>query len=527
MGNYADIKIDGEEFQVEYEVLSSLELLGCNDEERFQIASKIDLLEEKSNEIDNKIQELNKDIYRLTNHADRLDYIVAVGSGILSGVIDVLFVDDFSLENAHEWGSEKTNNFVVKIARWQGYSGNDTEGAIKYLADNKKHKDGSKGFHIPADSNTNDFGGGLQHHLRDFAHHPTLVGLTFSILTQFTEKSYGTDTAGNFIIVEVKNKTFIGEDIPRKLLYGVIYWFFHMVSDVAGSGKLLSEGTGLPGPMLSLLKEISALPFFKKLDSKGYKELSVWISKLFNGTLLAKHDENGNIIKGSKLKFDFRTELGILNELKKQAFPVLVNECVVRGFYFLRRLMNEIRDKKITGIKQLSEIDWQNTLPIKNRTVIRMLTISTGTMTAIDIADAAIESAIKSGGINPVFVKNMVVKVNFVGIGRFAVAVACDTSMGVKKRKKQREQILLLNEQLYLQKNIIYYKQADMWISAQNAEKALNELYNTSDKVVKEYIESYYEMLRDIKSIDSSLPLATSKNSGLADEISNILKWGE
>lgn len=42
---------------------------GCNDEERFQIASKIDLLEEKSNEIDNKIQDLNKDIYRLANYA--------------------------------------------------------------------------------------------------------------------------------------------------------------------------------------------------------------------------------------------------------------------------------------------------------------------------------------------------------------------------------------------------------------------------------------------------------------------------
>ena len=82
MGNYADIRVDGEEFQVEYEVLSSFELMGRNDEERFQIASKTDLLEEKLNELDSKIQEINKDIYRLTNHADVLDYIVAVGSGI-------------------------------------------------------------------------------------------------------------------------------------------------------------------------------------------------------------------------------------------------------------------------------------------------------------------------------------------------------------------------------------------------------------------------------------------------------------
>lgn len=49
-----------------------------------------------------------------------------------------------------------------------------------------------KMFPIPSDGNTPDFGGGLQHHLRDFAHHPTMVGLMFSLLTQFTEKSYGT-----------------------------------------------------------------------------------------------------------------------------------------------------------------------------------------------------------------------------------------------------------------------------------------------------------------------------------------------
>jgi len=34
--------------------------------------------------------------------------------------------------------------------------------------------------------NTNDFGGGTVHRLRDFAHHPTIGGLAFSMLTQFT-----------------------------------------------------------------------------------------------------------------------------------------------------------------------------------------------------------------------------------------------------------------------------------------------------------------------------------------------------
>ena len=93
-----------------------------------------------------------------------------------------------------------------------------------------------KKFPIPSDRNTPDFGGGLQHHLRDFAHHPTIVGLIFSLLTQFTYKSYGTDIIGGFIVVDVPEagKAFIGDDIPTKIIYGTVTWFFHLVSDVAG-----------------------------------------------------------------------------------------------------------------------------------------------------------------------------------------------------------------------------------------------------------------------------------------------------
>ena len=43
----------------------------------------------------------------------------------------------------------------------------------------------------------------LQHHLRDFSHHPSLVGLACSILSQFTGKGYGTDTAGRFVAFDL------------------------------------------------------------------------------------------------------------------------------------------------------------------------------------------------------------------------------------------------------------------------------------------------------------------------------------
>lgn len=60
---------------------------------------------------------------------------------------------------------------------------------------------------------------------------------------------------------------------------------------MAGSSSTagLSGGTGIPGPLLSLAKELSALPFYIKLRESD-KPISKFVSKLFNGTLLAKRD---------------------------------------------------------------------------------------------------------------------------------------------------------------------------------------------------------------------------------------------
>lgn len=291
----------------------------------------------------------------------------------------------------------------------------DLSSAVEFL---------EKKFPVPSDGNTPDFGGGLQHHLRDFAHHPTIVGLMFSLLTQFTEKSYGTDVNGLFIIVDVpeKSKVFIGKDVPEKILFGTIVWFFHLISDMAGSSSTagLSGGTGIPGPLLSLAKELSVLPFFKDMKI-GKDSLSQFLSKLFNGTLLAKRDENGKIIKDTILRFDLRGELGVGIELGRQAVPVIANECIVRTFYFIRRLAMEMSKSNVHSLSDMAKMNWDNIKPANNPTIARMLTISTGVFTMLDIGDAVIS-------------QKYWVSVNYIGIGRFAVAIGKDISWGLKVR---------------------------------------------------------------------------------------------
>ena len=367
-------------------------------------------------DFEKSIFDLEQEIYGMTNQADKLDYFVAVASGILCSMLDILLVGDLNLKNGRYIADEKVNEFVKKIAKIKGCKGEGIKKSVKFLEEE---------FNIPADGNTSDFGGGLQHHLRDFAHHPTIIGLIFSLLTQFTEKSYGADVNGNFIIVPIqeKSRNLIGEEIPDKMVKGTITWFFHLISDVAGSSKTagLSGGTGIPGPILSLAKELSVLPLVKELKVND-ESLTRFLSKLFNGTLFAKKDANGKIMKESVIKFDLRGELGLAIEFGKQAIPVIANECILRTFYFIRRMISEIKSIEIKSISELSNLEWNKIKPFNNPTLTRMLTISTGVFTAIDITEAIVK-------------QKYWVSVNYVGIGRFTVAVGSEMVGFLQVRK--------------------------------------------------------------------------------------------
>ena len=366
------------------------------------------------------------------NKADKIDYLLAVASGTIAAAVDIFYTGEFSLVEGRQWGNDTINKFVKRMAKWNGYKGDDLSDAIKFM---------EKRFPLAADKNTPTFGGGLQHHLRDFTHHFSIGGLMCSIFTQFTKKVIGTDTDGNLIIVDVVDDTFVGKDIPEKIFYGTVHWLFHMVSDMAGSNATAGNGTGIPGPIVSLIKELSALPVFR--DKKiGDIEFHKWVSKLFNGTLLGKRDEAGKLLEA--MKFDLRTEIGILHEIGKQVVPVLINEAIVRSFYFIRRLSDELKREEIKSFNDFKKINVEKILPFNNRTIKRMVTVSSGTLVALDAADAAVRAGLKNGP-TPHFFVDFAVRINVVGIGRFIVACKADSEYiaeDIREAKKNRDERL-------------------------------------------------------------------------------------
>ena len=355
--------------------------------------------------------------------AQARDYILAAASGTLMGALSVLWQKDFNLADARKLGSDMIEKIVIGAAQRVGpHKETPTiEDAIRFL---------EKSFPSVGDKLTAAFGGGLQHHLRDFSHHPSPVGLVCSLLMQFTGKGFGTKTDGSFAIFDLpadamKDGSLVGRNVPEKILYGTVKWLFHLISDMAGSSSTPGAGTGIPGPLLSFLKEASALPFFRDM-SIGYegkmRTLSQWISKAFNGTLLK--DEDGN-----PLRFDLRTEVGLAEQILTQVPAVLANECIVRGFYTITRFVDELKRCDVSSVKDLARINPSRFLPLNSRALTRMLTVASGSFVVINTSIAAVRAAVEGAASGEVgAVPLFFMRLNYVGIGRFAFALWADSS---------------------------------------------------------------------------------------------------
>jgi hypothetical protein len=507
-----------------------------------------------------EIDELTKQLEGLRIDADKWDYSISAISGVLAGIVDIVFVGELSFKNlkeCHEIGSEKVNEMVKKAAKHNGFKEDPNLSSEENLKEAIKKLQNS---HLASDQNNikNAFGGGKQHHFRDFTHHPTLIGWLFSMFMQFSEGYVvGANAGGMLVIEKVEDPSLIGKDPFQKVLFGTVHWLLHMFSDMAGTDQTAGAGTGLPGPILSLAKEIDAVRvrLFNGNAQTGNDadELTKHLSKLFNGTFLAEHDADGKIIKGTELRFDYRTEIGMLENVKeasKMFIPVLINECIVRSFFFIKRFVIAVRESSVKSLSDLKKLEWKKIIPFNNATLTRMLTISVATMEVIDITDAAIRGAIeaeKAGAVGAevgavggpygaaagaatsgtvAFWKTFALRINYIGIGRVVICLGSELSFEYKRQKVLSERIAAYDEALNLMNAKVLFREADMWISAQKAGESIEEAYQLIGITEEVFSESYSEIDDNLSKIAGHIDAANEKNPGLKDDMLNTLKWG-
>ena len=543
MNNFTELQISAknefeyEDFKVEYEFLPLYDSEDL-DVRRKEIYKNISDLDNQLEEVNKKLQKLNTEIDQLTNHADGFDYAAAVICGLICGIIDIIFVGKWDFKNAKAVSNKRVNEKVMEFAKRQGYEGDRLDGAVNFL-EKKFPLPGDADFHNIKDIAGNEIITTKTHHLDDFCHHPTLIGLICCVIVQFTGSSVYSDKFGSMHNIPVtvnEYGNFVGKNSVTKLFSGMINWFItvaktianrkgHLMSDMAGSHTSVGGGSGVPGKFMSLMKELAVLPCFK--DTKFNENLrKAFQNGIGTGNKQVSLGAFNKLFEGASSKLDMRTEMAVAHELKRQAIPVVINEVLVRGFYFVRRLCMELKEKG-----EFSAVDWKKVIPFNNRTIVRMMTIAAGTFTAVDLADAAIEGAVDSVKegcpANPTaFFGNMILRINFVGIGRFCIAVATDIGMGIKRSVKRNERIKVMNEQLHLTNAKIFYKQADKWISAQDASIAIDSVCEESRKAIIFFMDSYKEIEDNFEKINSELKDAELLNSGLKENLSDILQWG-
>lgn len=418
---------DADDFRVQYDISIPVK-------EGYEVDADIEFQERVSAFL-TEFEETEEEIERLTNHADGVDYAIAVSSGLLAGLIDIFFVGAWNFATAKAISNRIINGRVMDFAKKNGFQGSRLSDAVAFL---------EQRYPLPGDNAWKGAAANVSaksHHLDDFSHHPTVIGLVYSISAQFTGQATYINRAGEAQVIPIMidaNGMLEGKTPSAKVSSGIINWCFqsaknrrgHLYSDMAGSSSTAGKGMGLPGTLMSTFKEISTIPGF---DNPNFSEN---LYRAFaNGIGSEKRQIDlgafNALFEGADSKFDLRTETAITHELKRQAVPVVINEILVRSLYFVRRLTKEL--KSTSG--EMDKIDWKKVVPFHNRTIARMITISMGTFEVVDIADAAIRAAIKSG-LNPeLFAAQFVLRVNFVGLGRFTIACVTDYMMGVKKNR--------------------------------------------------------------------------------------------
>lgn len=524
--NVTEIKTDDNGLSIEFEVLAL-------DPRVKHIHSELNDLEERIQANQVKLNKLDKSIDRLTNHADGFDYAASVTCGLITGIIDAVLVGEWNFAKAKEVSQKDINNRVIEFAKKdpeyaafcsRGRPPKDPDRlntAVDFLE--KKYKLPGDGAWNKKDAHTSITS--KTHRLDDYCHHPTLIGLVCCVLVQFSGETKYVNKYGEPIPLIVNPNDysaafFVGKTPIAKIFAAIANWFIECAKAIANQkGHLMSDIStpmGIPGSFLSLITELASIRFLKDKDFLA-KLRDAYQNGIGTGKGQVDLGAFNRLFEGASSKFDARTEEAIKIELKRQAMPVILNEVLVRGFYFIRHFVMELKKHE-----NVADLEWNKIIPINNRTIARMMTIASGTFIAVDMADAAVRAATKKGDPSPFFA-NMLLRVNFVGIGRFTIALTTDIGMGIARDVKRNKRIKIYEEQIALTDAKLFFKNAETWVEAENAGVAIAKAYEQMDINIKRINSLLADTAADLDSIGDYVPGINVKNPGLIDDLTSIL----
>ena len=450
---------------------------------------------EATKEIDEELVGIEEQIKNLTSEASKLDYAVAVISGLFAGAIDAFVVKEtdftrFSTETVFDQIRDIFNKARIKLP--------PLEKVQKPVM--KKAAEAGIPDYLP--------------YLEKLASINNPFGLCAAVVLQMAR-------AG--MLVKKGDKIRIlpeGINQEKGIILGIIsaaVGAMKWLSDVAG--QVNEDGEQFKHSLLfgRVCQLIRTAPAFSKIVDaiekwqrqllnemrtiKNDPEPGMSVDKVFASfmnMLAAEPALNSPMLKKAvKFAQDAKrrgiTDIPIVKMLNRQAFPVLINEILVRTFYFAAGLARELK-----GTEEVNELDWSKVLPFGNRTIDRMLTVSSMTLSIADTADAAIHAAIDSGGNSALFAVKFITRFNYVAAGRSAFAVVKEISY-----EKQQADLIHMKRLLTEAKT---EKALEILQKYQNELEERVSAYLAED--IQQFLKGFDTMDRGLETKDSDLVIA-------------------
>lgn len=297
--------------------------------------------------------EANRKLVQKEDKCDKYDYLIAVACGVVGGLVDVFAVGAPGNSTIEKFTDNQIDSLVKKSARMMGWSPRPEKeenmaSAIQFL---------ERKYRVNYDQTS---AGSLfnmstkNHHMKNLAHSPDIVGLFFSVLNQFTSTS---TFIANGQLITINTETFElqGGNIIAKIFAGIANWLGHIMSDIAGSNG--SRGNGGRGTGI-------VIPFYELFGFCKFGKFNVDKDKQDLATIATRAFQQG---------YDFRFGLAT-------AIPVVITELLIRLIWGLRQ--------RFQYGKPLNEC-----IPTQKHADLRvMLIFGNGTLCVIDGLDAGIRS---------------------------------------------------------------------------------------------------------------------------------------
>lgn len=351
--------------------------------------------------------------------SDKPYYIVAACVGLFTGVLSELGVDAKALEAINTWDPKKAKDLLVKVSKAAGYKGDKYKSACAFL---KKAIVPEIQHAVPAPLAA--FG---KTYLSELSNHPSLAGLAFSIATQFSGYKYYFTADGIIGKKKVPSYYVRGKTVEEKFFFALFYWVFGLAYSAWASKRMILEELKIPKAILGIIKEFSKSKWVEL--ALGTDKPEEWISKWLKEAFMPSDKQKAAVaaVDTAKEKFDLeKLAVATLKDEYAHITMVLVNECILRAFYFLRKFTLEIKTIDLTSPEQILELDYESLIPKNNRVVTRMSLIASAAYLGVNVATVSVKE-IGAAQMGPhAGAKVLLTGINVAGVGYFAYACIAD-----------------------------------------------------------------------------------------------------